>query len=129
LTTGREADTGEHSTISAERGVGQRVAAGKILAVTKDRPQRARHRTERRRAADEVLVDAEGFEPRMQPSRPANVAVAVAQKRTVFDRGNVRHARPCKRNPSRDSDAAMLAEFRGRTEPVVRQSFAGTVRR
>ena len=43
-------------------GVGQRVAAREILAVSEDRPQRPRHRPHRRRAPDEVLVDAEAFE-------------------------------------------------------------------
>ena len=48
-----------------ERGnglLGERMSCRKVLAVTKDRPQRLRHRTGRRVASDQILVDAISFE-------------------------------------------------------------------
>jgi hypothetical protein len=74
--------------------LGQRMAGGKILAVAKDRPQAARHRSGRRRPADEIGVDAELFQRRMQPFGPRLVAVAVAHKRAIFERYRFRHALP-----------------------------------
>jgi hypothetical protein len=95
-------------------GVGQRVAAGEILAITKDRPQRLRHRPHRRVAADHVLVEAVAFQRLVQPPRPRGVAMAVAQERAVADRSRIGHDRSSQRR----SNAEEL-RWRIRTIPAA----------
>jgi hypothetical protein len=73
------------------RRIGQRVTAGKIFAVAKDRAQRLGHRPDRRLAADQVPVEAKSFKPRVQPLGPADIAMAVAQERAVLERQNSIH--------------------------------------
>ena len=68
------------------RRIGQRMTAGKIFAVAKDRPQRFGYRPDRCLAADQILVEAEGLNPRVEPLGPADIAVAVAQECAVLER-------------------------------------------
>ena len=101
LTAGRPAETVEHSTISAAEASSAAmvasvsvVPAGEVLAITEDRSQRLRYRPDGGVPTNPILVDAEGFEPAVQPLRPPRIVMAVAQERAVLERRDLGHAIP-----------------------------------
>jgi len=80
-----------------ERGnrlLGQRESGGKIFAIAKNRPQCLWHRSPRRFATDQILVDAIPFKCGIQPLAPRFVAVAVAKKCPIFEGNHFGHILP-----------------------------------
>jgi hypothetical protein len=56
---------------------------GEVVAVAEDGPQGLRHGAGRRLAAGQILVDAEAFQPAMQPFGVRGVRVAIGDKGAV----------------------------------------------
>ena len=60
------------------------VAAGKVLAVAKNRPKRSGHRPQRRFASGNVFADAELFELIVKPIAQTGIGVSVGEKGPIF---------------------------------------------
>src|SRR5262245_52425464 len=86
--------------------------AGEILAIAKDWPQRLRHRTLGRTAAEQILVDPVGLQRAVQPPRPPRIAMAVAQERAIDEWRDLRHGchLRCQRKAAQTLCARTLAD-------------------
>src|ERR1043166_7451246 len=69
------------------------MTGSEVVTIAEDGTQRDRDRAGRRRAAHEVLVDAEIFERVVQPLRPRRIGVAVRNKGAIFERDGLCHSR------------------------------------
>src|SRR6476619_5445125 len=78
-----------------ERGKRQRMAPSEVVVMAKDRAQRLVDCT-RDIAPHKILIAAKGFQPAVQPLRPARIGVTVRNEGAVLERKGITHNPPSK---------------------------------